>query len=379
MKKIGVITFHSAENSGAALQCVALQIALKNVGVDPFVIDYQPNYIRNQYKVLMNPFAEARKRANAGKLDYRAVLAFTLQDLRFMRKLTRKLKFNKFRKKYMKLSRRYNTYEELVSEPPIADAYIAGSDQIWNTKLTGGTYEPAYFLQFGNAKIDKFTYAISVGHDLSIEDVNAIANLGKDISIVSFREMSVTSRFISQFDSEKYVQNIDPTLLISKSDWQKISTAPKYDKPYILVYALEKSDAFSNIIRDIENYRDYCVIDISQCNLNLYHSVKRRAGFSPDEFLGYIDNADIVITNSFHCTVFSILFHKKFITVPHTRSNGRIFDLLKSVGLENHLYDLDKLGFIDSTDWNLVDSKVNQYRSASLKYLEKIAGQCEDS
>jgi hypothetical protein len=107
--------------------------------------------------------------------------------------------------------------------------------------------------------------------------------------------------------------------------------------------------------------------------------VKRRAGFSPDEFLGYIDNADIVITNSFHCTVFSILFHKKFITVPHTRSNGRIFDLLKSVGLENHLYDLDKLGFIDSTDWNLVDSKVNQYRSASLKYLEKIAGQCEDS
>lgn len=371
MKKIGVITFHSAENSGAVLQCIALQKAIKKLGGDPYVIDYQPEYVRNQYKIIINPFFEASKKRASGINYFKSLLAYTLQDIRFMRKLSRKIKFKNFRSKYIKMSGLYKSIEALRMNPPEADVYIAGSDQIWNRQLTGGSFDPAFFLDFGDERVEKYTYAVSTG-EVSDDEVERINNASTYFNMVSFRESSIFDEFFSKYKMNKYLQSVDPTLLMDSNDWGDFVDKSKPLKKYILVYALEKNDAFNNIIQLLNGGTEYEIIDISQCNIKLQYSKIKRMDFAPNDFLSYIYNAEIILTNSFHCTVFSIIFHKKFIVVPHKKSNTRISDLLLKLKLEEHFYN----GTIDSLykniDWKKVDDRIKKYRADSITYLKKI-------
>lgn len=377
MKKVGIITFHSAENSGAALQCIALCNAISLYGKDAeaFVIDYQPSYIKKQYKLFINPFLVLKSNGTIGEKT-KSFLAYSFQDILFYKKLKRKLKFCKFRKERMILSKQYNSYEDLVNSPPIADIYIAGSDQIWNKDLTGGQYDPAYFLCFGNNNIRKYSYAISIGKNPEIVG-DEILHINKDIDVISFREKSVYEYYKSLNNGINVTNSIDPTLLLNKNSWEKIIKRRIIKQKYILVYGLEKNDLFKSAVNNCINLDENIkIIDISQCNLYINKS-KCIKGFSPDEFLNYIFYADYVITNSFHCTVFSTIFHKNFYVIPHTKSNNRISDLLENVGLSHRLYNTNNQLSIIKDDWNIVDCKIEKLRSDSINYLKHIIEFCE--
>lgn len=372
MKKIGVITFHSAENSGAALQCIALQKAIEKIGGDPYVIDYQPDFIKKQYRIIINPFFEAKKKDVNRKQYLKSVLAYTLQNIHFNRKLSRKKKFKQFRDMNMRLSDRYSTLDELRQNPPNADIYIAGSDQIWNSSLTGGELDPAFFLTFGDSEVQRFTYAISVGKKLTKEEMKRIYEAAYLIDVISFREKINFNQFNGEYRTKIIRQSVDPTLLINKEDWCNLVRKNINKEPYILVYALEKNDAFKNIIKKIREETGYSVIDISQCNLHLKKIQERKMDFAPDEFLTYIYNSSLVITNSFHCTVFSIIFHKDFITVPHKKSNERLSDLLNNLKLEDHFYNKETSFMLKTVNWELVDNNIDSYRLDSIEYLKSI-------
>ena len=370
MKKIGVITFHSAENSGAVLQCWALQTALKKLGAAPFVIDYQPDYARKQYQVLLNPFVEAGQRGVKGWRYVRSVLAFTIQDILFYRKLSRQFRFKRFRRKNLDISPCYDSYRQLAESPPEADVYLAGSDQIWNPFLTGGDYDPAFFLRFGSAP--KYTYAVSVGKEPDETDVRQIQTLAKDISTISLREQEACERLAPALGPERVARHLDPTLLLTGEDWMPMVRPPHVPQPYILVYALERNPLFSRALEKLRQDSSMQLVDISQCNLKLPRTSCRMLDFAPDEFLSMVANANLVLTNSFHCTVFSAIFHKPFLVVPHTRSNSRISGLLAALGLEDCLLDETSDFRLPRPDWTSVEEKIARLRVPSLEYLRQI-------
>lgn len=368
MKKVDIITFHSAENSGAALQCLALQETLKKMGADVKIINYQPDYLEEQYKIIINPFKYA-DRENYIK----SFVAYMLQNIRFIRKLKRKNKFEKFRGKYFKLTKKYTSIEELRNNPPEADIYICGSDQIWNPALTGGDFDPAYFLQFGSKKTHKYSYAVSIGKELYDKEIKEICDLASELIAFSFRESSVYSGFNSAYHEKKIYHSVDPTLLLDNKDWEKYIRKDSVNSRYILVYALEKNELFQKEIEFIKLYDPQLLImDISQCNLNIRGNVKRIMGFSPDEFLSYIYNAEYIITNSFHCTVFSIIFSKRFVTIKHSRSNTRLVDLLTRLDIENRFYADESETIFTSLDKNDIQIKIKKFREESIEYLEQI-------
>lgn len=368
MKRVKIITFHSAENSGAVLQCYALQEVIKKLGGKVQIIDYQPTYMKEQYKIFVNPF-ESKKNGSRIK----SFAAYTLQNIRFRRKWRRKNEFKNFRRTYLEMTKEYTSIMELNQDSPEADIYICGSDQIWNSSLTGGELDPAYFLQFGNEKIKRYSYAISVGKELTECDMENIFKMASNIEKISFREESVCHKFKYQFPNEKFYQCIDPTLLLDFRDWKKFVHTINEKGKYILVYALEKNEAFQKELDYILTKKPGLkILDISQCNLNLKGKVKRMMGFSPESFLSYIYNAEYIVTNSFHCTVFSAIFEKKFVTIQHTRSNSRLSNLLVGLGIENRFYSDNSDVIFEGLDYDMIKEKLEVFRKGSIQYLEQI-------
>lgn len=367
MIKVGIITFHSAENSGAVLQCFALQQILMKLGANVQIIDYQPRYIRDQYKIFVNPLKHIKKDQRV-----KSFMAYSVQNLFLFRRLIRKRKFKAFRNQYLKCSRAYFSLRELTEDPPKADIYICGSDQIWNPVLTGGHLDPAYFLQFGSSTVRRYSYAVSVGKELSESDLEKIYELSRSFDGISFRERSVKDKLSEHYPECKFDVCIDPTLLLDASDWERIIVSEMdRNRKYILVYALERNEAFQQIIDLVKvNLGDIDVIDISQCNLKLKKCEKRKLHISPSEFLSYIHDAEFVITNSFHCTVFSIIFKRNFYTIQHSKSNSRLRDFLYSMKLCDRIYDGRTKEMV--VNYDSLDIILNEYKDASMRFLEGL-------
>lgn len=367
MKNIKIITFHSAENAGASLQCFALQESLKKLGCNVQIIDYQPQYMKDQYRIFVNPFKHVKKNN-----FIKSFLAFSFQNIFFIKKIKRKVKYKKFREHFLSLTRKYISYEELQNDPPNGDIYICGSDQIWNPDLTGGLFDPAYFLDFGAPEIKRYSYAVSVGKTLSPYEMHLIVRFTKEFSGISFREKSVKEKFSNLIINERVCTCIDPTLLIDKKDWEDILVSQKgYKYKYILIYGLGPNKNFQKVLDlAIEKFPDSIVLDLSQYNLKLKGKIHRKFDFSPDEFITLIHNAEFIITNSFHCTVFSVIFQKNFYTLPHLRSSSRMIDFLDNFGLNSRMYNGQEM------QWGVVyegfDKLISRYKNESFQYLKLI-------
>ena len=158
--KIRTITCHDVANYGAALQALALQTYLKKEGHDVRIIDYVPEYIKPYDIWKVNPASHLYK---PSKYFFAFKLFWALRKYVHIRPTMKRLEaFKEFNGKYLELTRRYSSYEELANDPPIADVYIAGSDQIWRTNLMNGK-DPAFYLQFGNKTVRRMSYAASFG------------------------------------------------------------------------------------------------------------------------------------------------------------------------------------------------------------------------
>lgn len=367
MKKIKIITFHSAENAGASLQCYALQESLKKMGCNVQIIDYQPPYLKEQYKVFVNPFKYVKK-----DNFIKSFLAFSFQNVFFFRRIKRKVNYKKFRKHFLSLTREYASYEELRKNPPEGDAYICGSDQIWNPSLTGDAFDPAYFLDFGSTETKRYSYAVSIGKSLLPDEIDSIVEFTKKFVRISFRENSVKDIFLNYMISERVCSSIDPTLLIDAKDWEdRMVSSKDYNSKYILVYGLEPNKNFQKLLDSAkERFPDTSVMDLSQCNLRLKGRIQRKFAFSPNEFLSLIHEAEFIITNSFHCTVFSVIFQKNFYTLPHSRSSSRMEDFLDNFKLSDRLYKAKGMQWV--VEYDGFDKLVASYREESLKYLKFI-------
>lgn len=373
--KTGIITFHFTHNQGAVLQCYALQTVLNKMGNQAGVINYCPPYHTVRYSAVKNPFVFAI--SNDKKLKNKKFSFRTYQFVRNFAKsvyLTitgeykkREENFQQFIGKHLVLSKRYKSLKELQKTPPKFDAYITGSDQVWNPDMHNGSFDKAYFLDFGESSIKKLSYAASLRQTYSEDEKKELASLCRNIDAVSSRE---TNGALDEVLGRPYEICIDPTLLLQAEDYSSLEAENSEKEPYIFVYGFETSSGIVQAVSEISKALNIRVVNGSPDKIKL-PNCKNAQYYGPDKFLSYIKNADFVITNSFHGTAFSLIYNKHFVTVPHTTRGRRMIELLKKLDLSNRLWGDSNSVWEQEIDYLAVNEKLSVLKKESVEFLER--------
>jgi len=363
--KIGIMTFHAASNHGAALQAYALQTQLQKMGHEPFFINYQ--YGEKPKKGLLRWIG--RTPANTlEKID---------KQFRYM-------PFIPFQEKYLNIGNDcYFDHDQLDTAPPKADIYLCGSDQVWNPNfLSKEKDERAFWLDFGNNKMRRVAYAPSFGATELSDDVYArYAVYAKRFDAISVREKNGIE-LLEKLGRKDAVCVPDPTLLLDPNEYQQIES--KYQetrKRYLFSYQLQTRHSRPTHAIPINN--TVCLA----LGLNLYQSysisflynIFHGRYLNPARWLYKLHKSDFIVTNSYHATVFAILFHRPFITILRqgvsSGMNSRIESLLELVGLQRRAvteFDLRRVEELchEEIDWHGTDANIQEYRRIGLQFLE---------
>lgn len=362
-KKIGIITFHSAHNYGAVLQVYALKEFLKNRGNEVCVVNYRPKEIDRVYK-----FVKPTKRTIKGRIKYCIKYG---KVMLFNRKVYNKYyKFEKFLKKELEIQNEYKTLKQLQKSNEKFDILIAGSDQIWNNQLTKG-FKPAYFLEFGDKNIVRASYAASTGSfEINQYNKELFRRYLKNFDYLSVREESAKNK-IRALTANDIEVVLDPTLLVDKEIFDKIKTKRKYRKHYIFVHFIGKNEELIKLAENVSLKLGLPIVH--NRSTKIFKNELDHFFGGPNEFISIISNADFVLTNSFHATVFSIMYNKKFFVVPNYGTD-RITELLSKLNLNDQIVldtsEMPDLNF--SIDYEQVNSKLETLRKNSVNFLDKV-------
>lgn len=359
-KKIGIITFHTALNYGAVLQTYALQNFLNNTGMNNEVINYQCPYIEKCYK----PF-----HVSEGK-----ILNSIVRGILFGRIIKKKKKvFQEFVSNKLNISRKYFTVKDLSEAKVQYCFFITGSDQVWSP--ISADFDIAYFLPFA-ADNQKYSYAASIGTtELTDEQIAELTKRINGFSVVSIRESS-NQALLEKIDPTKEVMvHIDPTLLLSQADWCKLTVESIIKEPYLLIFNVEKCINNIQFAKKIASEQHLKIVYINERTMVKDKAIQYIQAPSPEMFLTLFANAEVVVTNSFHGTVFSLIFQKDFYVELDNKKqrNIRAEALLDMVHIQNReieaSYATDKF---DSIDWLTVETVLNKERQQSLNYFQHI-------
>lgn len=378
-KKIGIITYwESNDNYGQQLQCWALQQVLGKMGHSPFLIRFQ----------WMTPKVTAKRKL---KLLTKQLIAFMLhiiqldKSIRVRKKLNFvyredeiRRRFPKFRKSNIAQSNKvYYSYYDLKANPPQADMYITGSDQVWNYDMPEDCRK-SYFLQFGNADVKRISYAPSIGHSEYPEELlPSLKEYLGNFDAISVREKSAIE--VCEKVGYNATQVLDPTLLLAKDDYDKLLKCHN-SKTSIFIYSLNYTSAYDIPFEAIRKYANIHKLPIVVTpssgyvpSQELFDGVEYSYA-SIEEWLGNIANSHLVVTASFHGVVFSLLFHRPFLFTPlkgqHAQSNERVLGLLQKLDLLECVAQENGDINIPDIDWSDVDDKFEELRKASYFYIE---------
>lgn len=364
MKKALTLTTYDVYNYGASLQAYALQQYLISQGLESELINYQPEYLRRKYDYKwVNP-ESAMSRFRVTRVAYRI-----LKYLQRQTTMGRKKAFDKFHKEYLKQTKRYLTHEELAKEPPLADIYIVGSDQIWNTFYETGR-DGAFYLDFVKTGI-KASYSASFSYtEISNEWKERIAWWLKDFKKLAVREYHGVD-ILKDLDFEgDWV--LDPVFLLPIERWKEIMTPVENKEPYLLVYDFENNKEIERFCKEYAKKKGLKIYSINDTYPRLYAN-KNFSSAGPREFVSLIYNCDAFVSNSFHGTAFSIIFGKPVFVFNRNRHkvNSRMESLTKMFGLEDCIvpegFDLKKYA-----EMKFDYSKIDEIRITELKKSKTI-------
>ena len=376
--KIGIITIHRSPNYGACLQSYGLYSFLKNKGYDVEIIDLlRPTHTEyNQSKKYVPYRREQLSIIQKIKKIIKSLLGISPKK----RLLTNEaqLKFESFNNQ-IRYSRTYYSIDELYKNPPEYDIYITGSDQLWNPTI-GFSIEP-YFLTFVKNGGRKISYATSIGiNKLEVNEKEDFTRWLSDYYSISVREES-GCKILSELVKQEITQVADPSFLLEPSQWKSLIVHPKVSESYILLFTLNYCQELLDFCCRIRRESGKELVYLCLCQPNLDGSEQYTAvdSASPQEFLGYIANADMVVTNSFHGTVFSLILDagNVFSYIPSSQKRGRrITDLLATYHLSDHVLHDDLSISYKELKGQLIDKDslrktMSRERKRSQEYLIK--------
>ncbi|SFR62173.1 polysaccharide pyruvyl transferase family protein [Maribacter stanieri] len=379
MKRIGIITILNVNNYGAELQAFALHHKLKKMGYENEIINYlyykNPEYkSENSSRPLIKTSAKNKLKDLVLKwLDKYSALKYPEIAKR------RKQRFDDFHKKHTATSKAYRSYSELYNAKPEYENYIVGSDQVWNPN--NGTNIAPYFLTFAPNESNKVSYASSFG----VGSINEVyypqyKKWINNLKHISTREADGVD-IIKSSTGKNATHVVDPTLLLSKNDWKNLMIPYKQSEPYILVFIFKKNKYAEDLAYKIQKDTGYKIIRICKNEMPLESDDKilNIRDFGPAEFLGLYNGASVVLTTSFHGSIFSLIFEKPFYTITPTskNNNSRQESLMNIVGLKNRLLqegdDVD-LTQLKSIDFHDVKSKLDNQIDISIEFLKRSLG-----
>lgn len=355
---IDTITCHNVYNYGASLQAYALQHYLESLGHDVKIVDFQPWFHRDRY----NPnYIDHDRKLYKLLHNWPTLMNFLhvvkdRKQIQLMKSMWgRKVSFDNFTIDYLRLTKRYNSSEELKADPPVADIYVAGSDQIWNTESRNGR-EPGYYLDFGNAK--KVSYAAS----FAVSEIQDEWRPFVKSQLSHFQHISVREKtgltILKSLGIKNGVQVVDPVFLLGADEWKVLALKAKEyglkENNYIVVYDFLNDERIAAFAKKLKGQTNMTVVSINDFNILPYVDINiNDAG--PLEFVSLISKAAAVVCSSFHASAFSLIFQKPFYVYPLIGQNNssRMEDLLNLIGHHERFMPNE---ILDDMDYDAIQS-----------------------
>lgn len=366
MKTASILSFQFADNYGALLQIYALQTVLEREGLRTEIINFKPYKLEEPYRTKINfkKSVEYNGLINSLKLG----LAKLINSKKINNK---RASFDLFRNEYLNLTKdAFKEYEDLEKANFSYDFYFVGSDQVWNPdffKYTDG----AYFLEFASQS-KKISYAASVAKSIDSDFEDYFTRYLPDFKAVSVREESSKNELEKLVDIEVST-TLDPSLLLTKNEWKAIINNDTIYDPFILIYDLEPSNTIIELANNLSKQTGLKIVSYSDSDQfeKKYFSFNE---MGPNDFIKLFNDSEYVITSSFHGTAFSLIFEKKFYTVPHSTRGVRMINLLEDVGLLNRLItesNLETVNYNEDIDYFSPREKLNVMRELSLNFIRQ--------
>lgn len=321
--KICTITCQNADNHGARLQCYALVKHLQQQGHEVEVIDYRPDYMRGPAALWYWPGS-----------NLRAWIKLFLQYFLRKKNLKRHICFESFSKKWIPLTKIYWSIDELRKDPPKADLFLAGSDQIWNTTFSNGT-DPGYYLDFGPNNVRRESFAASFAtEELEQSAVSFVKEHLMCFDRITVREQSAL-KILKELGFEGELQE-DPVFLLTAEQWNEVADGTGEGEKYVLVYDFYLGDDIKQKAQEIAREQGLKIFAI--CHEALPYADKNFVYSGPETFVSLIKHASYVVSNSFHGTVFAMIYNIPFCVINRPDGlNVRMRDLLKRKNMLDRL------------------------------------------
>ncbi len=358
--KTGIVTHPLLTNYGGILQNFALQRVLRQLGHEPVTIDLVPEYpvykyVRSLCKTLLLWFVPGKRRPFA---SYR-----TMAD--------RNAKVVDFCRKHITLTERVRRYTPDIVARYGMEAVIVGSDQVWRARYNRYPgYMEDMFLRFvKEPDVKKLAYAASFGideWDYSPELTERCKEHAAQFAGISVREASGVALCEKHLQVQA-VHVLDPTMLLDRAEYEQVcKEVPKETSRFMAVYILDLSQSKKKIAEHMAQEKGLAV---------KYFSAHHNMKLTIEEWLAMFRDAEFVITDSFHGTVFSILFNKPFLTIGNPgRGMARFHSLLNMFGLQDRLYQIgqEPAKADKKIDWEKVNGRRVEWKVRSLEFLRRL-------
>ena len=327
-RKIGILTWTRYWNYGTLLQAYAIYTAVRECCADTYLIDYAPSAkskLYNQIRYLNSP------------LLYLGKIRSTLYDKLIADKSsleTKRKKMRCFIESNTVMTETASTPEELKNVTAGFDTLICGSDQIW----TPVSFHPEYYLSFAPDSVRKIAYAPSFGvNRISGGKKKIIAKLLRRFESLSVREEQ-GREIVRQLTGQDAFVAADPVLLLSREHWESVAVRPRMTEPYVFCYILQSEKVYP-YAKEYAQKNGLAVRAINESRKETGAAADEIiADDSPEEFVGLIQSAEMVVTDSYHGLLFSLLFHKpvriiqRFSDSSGFSQNSRIDSILNIIG-----------------------------------------------
>lgn len=351
---IYTVTFSTTLNVGAELQMYALSQFLLGQGHNVQVLNYVPPWLRCQRQVTY-PLCHCKNIVDVAK--HLILLPSRMLQIR---------KYNQFDCRYVHKTVACHSVEE-VTALPAPDYWITGSDQVWNLDFVGE--DDVFFLNIP-VQGKKISYAASAGKDVLLpQEKEKLITKIHSLSSILVREDALKET-LEDNTTLRVFHVLDPVFLLNKEQYLKLSKKTKYSN-YVFVYCTKRDGRLIQLARHLADKHNLIVIEMNR-RIRQPGVDVALTYVSPDEFLGLIHNAHFVVTNSFHCTAFSIIFRKQFCTVPLDELNSRIASLLRTLGWQEKavLNDGVHQNLDIALDYSCVEEALREKIEQSKKYLQ---------
>lgn len=376
MMKVYTQTWYRGNNYGSVLQAYALQHTISDMGYVCSVLNYKPTKADMwKLKVINHSLKET--------IQYK-INEYLMKKNGASEAVNNLSVFDDFRAQHMQITPPCSTAPEIARICGDDAVFVCGSDQIWNPYF----YDPYYFLEFVQDSRRKIAYAPSFG----VTEIPRRCQKRLRKAISPFRHVSVREKrgaeVVRQLTGKQATVAVDPTLLVSMAHWQTLAKPIASEQKYLFCYFLSEDTRYLETAEKIarEKYLTIRMLPMVAADFKKPGTVKEPVG--PCEWLGLIENADYVLTDSFHCTLFSIRFHKQFNVLQRFKAgdkrgqNSRIHALLQTADMPNRLVVPGEDAITETISdgcFQTADARMAAQAADSRQWLEQALRACESA